>query len=281
VSEIHEIRHGKKQEVQMKSAFFRLHKNGETLEDLAVLRFDGANLWLDEDTVQGIRASLMSMVENGDEARVIMDLGNVEYVSSSFLGIVISLHKKLSAVGKALEIRNLRPSVYEVFAVCGLDGFLDLLPMGACQDPSTAIDSGDSRPGVLVVDDDPTVLSFLKRGLEHQGIQVWTACNGPLALKIFLRHRQKIALVLLDVNMPGWDGPSTLSALRRSCPEIRFCFITGNPGPYSDEALLSIGALRVFRKPLMLAELLHALPQVPGWPARPVPQNSKFPYPGA
>lgn len=266
----------------MNSAFFRLHKNGETHEDFAVVRFNGSDLWLDDDTVCSIRASLTTIVENGGEARVIIDLGNVEYVCSSFLGVLISLHKKLAAAGRGLEIRNLRPLVHEVFAVSGLDRFLDLLPGETGLDPSTANGQEESRPGVLVVDDDPAVLSLLERGLEGQGVQVWTARNGPLAIQLYHRHKQKIAMVLLDVIMPGWDGPCTLSALQRLCPEIRCCFITGNPEPYTEEALLRMGALRIFRKPFALADLLNALQQLPGWPSRRnVSHRIDFPFPGA
>lgn len=266
----------------MKSAFFRLHKNAETHEDFAVIRFDGADLWLDDDTVQGVRASLTSIVENGGEARVIIDLGNVEYVCSSFLGVLISLHKKLTAAGRGLEIRNLRPLVHEVFAVSGLDGFLDLLLAESRIDPSIANGQGESRPGVLVVDDEPAVLSLLERGLENQGIRVWTARNGALALQLYHRHKHGIALVLLDVIMPGWDGPCTLSALQRLNPEIPCCFITGDPKPYTEEALLRMGALRIFHKPFALGDLLNAIQELPGWPSRRnISHTIEIPFPGA
>ncbi len=89
---------------------------------------------MDDETVGGIRSYLIDDVENCNEAQVIVDLGNVEYVSSTFLGLMISLHKKLIASGRGLEIRNLRPTVYEVFVVCSLDKFLNLSP--AAYDPS-------------------------------------------------------------------------------------------------------------------------------------------------
>jgi anti-anti-sigma factor len=94
---------------------------------------------LDNDTVSGIRDSLTGYVENCGQARVIVDLGNVEYVSSLFLGLMVRLHKKLAAGGRELEIRNLRPSVYEVFAISSLDRFLNLfsVPSG----PNLSLDN--------------------------------------------------------------------------------------------------------------------------------------------
>jgi anti-anti-sigma factor len=116
------------QEVQMHTSLFRLHQNGDAHEDFAAVRFNGSDLWLDDDTVSGIRDSMVAMVENASEARVIVDLGNVEYVCSSFLGLMVRLHKKQLAAGRGLEIRNLRPCVFEIFAVCSLNRFLNLFP---------------------------------------------------------------------------------------------------------------------------------------------------------
>jgi DNA-binding response OmpR family regulator len=72
-------------------------------------------------------------------------------------------------------------------------------------------------------------------------------------------HREEIAVILLDMRMPGMDGPRTLTALRQLSPTVRCCFMTGNPAPYTEEALLQMGAVRVFRKPFAFTEVLDAL----------------------
>jgi anti-anti-sigma factor len=270
------------QEFHMNTSFFRLHKDEDAHENLAVIRFNGSNLWLDNDTVGRIRNSLTCLVEDDGDSRIIVDLGNVEYVSSLFLGLVVKLHKRLAATGRRLEIRNLRPSVYEVFTVSNLDRLLNLCPEENELDRSMENGSGGDHPSVLVVDDDAAVLTLLQRGLEDSGVQVWTARNGPIALQVYQRHGRRIALVLLDVIMPGWDGPRTLYALQRLSPEIRCCFITGNPQPYTEDDLLRMGALRVFRKPFGLAELVNALQQMSGWPLpHKVANGTEIPIPGA
>ena len=59
--------------------------------------------------------------------------------------------------------------------------------------------------------------------------------------------------------MPGRDGVSTLAALRELDPQIRACFMTGDAGRYTEQNLLDLGALTVFRKPFCLGELAAQL----------------------
>src|SRR6266511_1810436 len=77
------------------------------------------------------------------------------------------------------------------------------------------------HPGVLVVDDDALLRTLLYEVLRQEGFAVWTAANGFEALTLYDLQRGAIDLVLLDVNMPGRDGPETLAALRRRGPVYR------------------------------------------------------------
>src|SRR5262245_165045 len=65
-------------------------------------------------------------------------------------------------------------------------------------------------PGVLVVDDDQAVLTLLNIVLRQKGLAVWLTSNGHDALRVYQGHRNDIDLVLLDVHMPGLDGPQTV-----------------------------------------------------------------------
>lgn len=108
---------------------------------------------------------------------------------------------------------------------------------------------------ILVVDDDSDMRSLLTRGLEGQGLDVWLASDGQKALEMFWRHRDRIDLVLLDVCMPGLDGPQTAKALQQIEPGIRLCFMSGDLGCYTDQKLRDLGALAVIPKPFRLAEI--------------------------
>jgi CheY-like chemotaxis protein len=115
------------------------------------------------------------------------------------------------------------------------------------------------RPGILVVDDESSVRGLLKIVLESQGFDVWLVSDGCEALKLYCRFRSQIDLVLLDVRMPGWDGPRTLAELRQMNPDLPCCFMTGQAGQYCERQLLGLGASRVFAKPFALNSLRMAL----------------------
>jgi CheY-like chemotaxis protein len=118
------------------------------------------------------------------------------------------------------------------------------------------------KPGILVVDDDDGVRQILARGLRHHGFDVWLAASGKEAVDVYQHHRQAISLVLLDVKMPGLDGPATLGALETMNPQVRSVFMSGHFGKYSEADLLRRGAKQVFNKPFDLAELAARLRQL-------------------
>ncbi len=120
------------------------------------------------------------------------------------------------------------------------------------------------RPGLLVVDDNATVLSVLGGALWHHGFFVWAAQTGQEALALYPELAADIDLVLLDVRMPGMDGPATLTALQQLNPEIRCCFMSGDTAPYTEEELLDLGAAAIFQKPFHVHEAAARIWQVLG-----------------
>jgi CheY-like chemotaxis protein len=119
-----------------------------------------------------------------------------------------------------------------------------------------------SPTGVLVVGDEMAVLRVLAARLRIEGYKVWLAGHGHQAIEFYEGHREEIAVVLLDVLMPGLDGPHTLAAIQKLCPTVRCCFMYANPTPYTEETLLQIGAVRVFRKPFAFTEVIDTLNQL-------------------
>jgi DNA-binding response OmpR family regulator len=113
--------------------------------------------------------------------------------------------------------------------------------------------------GVLVVDDEPFIRELVGRRLREEGFPVWTAGNGEEALDLCYRLGGQLAVVLLDVQMPGLDGPHTLERMRDLDAHVAVCFMTGDPGIYGPIDLMGLGARHVFAKPFRMREMVQAV----------------------
>jgi len=114
------------------------------------------------------------------------------------------------------------------------------------------------RPCILVVDDEARIRAWLSVALPQNGFQVKLAAGGQEAVDFYRTNASKIALVLLDVLMPGMDGPHTLQALQAMNPKVCCCFLNER-NVYGQPELLALGAARVFAKMPPLPELVQAL----------------------
>jgi CheY-like chemotaxis protein len=108
---------------------------------------------------------------------------------------------------------------------------------------------------VLVVDDEPSVRALLRAALERSGFAVWVAADGYEAVKVSEEFGPQITLALLDVRMPGLDGPATLRALLKRNPNLACCFMTAEAGKYTEAELSRHGAACIFAKPFALADV--------------------------
>ena len=103
---------------------------------------------------------------------------------------------------------------------------------------------------VLYVDDDPDIreIATLSLGLDPS-IEVMACASGPEALEAVGRWGPDIALI--DVVMPGMDGPATLARLRQTevGANLPAVFITARGRGAESERLLALGAVGVIAKP--------------------------------
>lgn len=106
---------------------------------------------------------------------------------------------------------------------------------------------------ILVVDDDPEIVSFLKRGLIYEGYSVDTAGDGTEALT---KSREKEPdLVILDVMMPGIDGVEVSKRLRQAS-DVPILMLTAKSTVADRVEGLDSGADDYLVKPFALDELL-------------------------
>ena len=121
----------------------------------------------------------------------------------------------------------------------------------------------DSLTHVLCVDDDADILEVARISLELVGgLTVTSLSSGALCLAQAGDIRPD--LILLDVMMPGLDGPATLAAMKTD-PELRdipIIFMTARVQPAEVEHYRALGAAGVVPKPfdpMTLADQLKAI----------------------
>ena len=100
-------------------------------------------------------------------------------------------------------------------------------------EPPAGAPKGGPAPGsetVLVVEDEPAVLTLSRRALESQGYVVLAASDADAALRVVERHGGMIHLLLTDVVMPGLSGRELADRLSAQRPGIRVLYMSGYPG---------------------------------------------------
>jgi len=108
---------------------------------------------------------------------------------------------------------------------------------------------------ILIVEDEPDIVDFMRRVLQRAGYVVRSAGDGESALKAIADHLP--ALVLLDWMLPGVSGDRVLAQLHTTHPNLPIIVITGDP--HSLHGLHALGIDKVLMKPFTLAELLDAV----------------------
>jgi DNA-binding response OmpR family regulator len=107
---------------------------------------------------------------------------------------------------------------------------------------------------ILVVEDEPRILSFLSRGLEAEGFTVHEAGNGQDGLRRALDDRYD--LLILDLLLPGLDGLSVLRELQRKRPELPVLILSARRDLPTKLRSFQLGARDYLAKPFSFDELL-------------------------
>ena len=108
---------------------------------------------------------------------------------------------------------------------------------------------------ILIADDDMLVRGSLAAVLESEGYLVDEACNGREAVACAVA--QTPDLVLLDLNMPHWDGWTAFTQLDRVTPLLPVIVITARPNQYQKAVQLGVDAF--MEKPLNIPVLMRAI----------------------
>ena len=107
---------------------------------------------------------------------------------------------------------------------------------------------------ILIIEDEPRIVSFLSQGLQQSGHQTLAVTNGERALPLALS--EMFDLVLLDLVLPELDGVSILRAIRAQRLRVPVIVVTALFSEEDRSRALFLGANEYITKPFRFEHLL-------------------------
>jgi DNA-binding response OmpR family regulator len=118
---------------------------------------------------------------------------------------------------------------------------------------------------ILLVDDDPDILTSMQAALEPTGAAIETANNGNRAVELAEKNQPDI--IVLDMMLPGRSGFLVLEKLKAKKPRNAkpyVIMITGNTGARHKMFAESLGVSEYFTKPVKMDKLIAAAERLAG-----------------
>jgi len=109
------------------------------------------------------------------------------------------------------------------------------------------VDNTRRRFGLLLVDDEPNIISALKRLFHNAPYDLHCAGSGAAALEVL--QQTPVDLALIDLKMPGMDGMTLLKEICSNWPSVRVLILTGHGGVQEAVAAIKMGAVDFLQKP--------------------------------
>ena len=105
------------------AAYRRLEVN--EVGDVTVVRFRDHKI-IEDISIQQLGQEMFHLIEVDSRDKLLLNFSSVDFLSSAALGKLITLDKKMKAHGGTLKLSNIRPEIYEVFAITKLNRLFDI-----------------------------------------------------------------------------------------------------------------------------------------------------------
>ena len=97
----------------------------EYSENATIIRFTDEKI-LEETNIQALSESIMSVIEQAERINLILDFGNVRFLSSAVLGMLIRTSKRVHERDGQLKLCRINPKIYEIFKITRLTKIFDI-----------------------------------------------------------------------------------------------------------------------------------------------------------
>ena len=81
---------------------------------------------LEEEQLRELQEYFKPIIKKNAEKTIILNFTNVKFMTSSFLGLLIRVHKNVSELGGRIELRNLDPRLRQIFEITQLTKIFDI-----------------------------------------------------------------------------------------------------------------------------------------------------------
>jgi len=94
-------------------------------EHITVITFKQQKI-LDQTEIQALRDSIFSVIEQAGPINMILNFSNVQFLSSSVLGLLIRINKRICEAGGRLALCGITPKIFEIFKITRLTNIFDI-----------------------------------------------------------------------------------------------------------------------------------------------------------
>jgi CheY-like chemotaxis protein len=140
--------------------------------------------------------------------------------------------------------------------------YLPAIDASVADGPRPTADLQRGSETLLIVDDETMILRVASDMLTHLGYQVLGAESGEKAIEVYRANREKVALVILDLVMPGIGGGAVFDQLREIDPAVRVMLSSGYAINDQAAEILDRGCHGFIQKPYDLPSLSKAVRQI-------------------
>ncbi len=120
--------------------------------------------------------------------------------------------------------------------------------------PRNGEEAATASQAVLLIEDEPGIVDFVRRSLDAEGFSVEAALDGIEGERLALTGR--FDAIVLDLMLPGRDGLEILEAVHRATPSVPVIVLTARGEIEDRVAGLDAGAADYLVKPFSIAELV-------------------------